>query len=148
MLLAVPDQPLLHGQSWLRPRNPTPTQQVFMMFRYLSQPSGSQSDSQIHLTINDREISVPAGTSVWAAMAQAGDTVTRLSPVTEQERSAYCAMGVCFECLVEIDGMPNRQACLTQVCEGMSVKRQEITQSSDALADVSGNNAVQYQEGQ
>ena len=119
-----------------------------MMFRYLSQPSGSQSDTQIHLTINDREISVPAGTSVWAAMAQAGDTVTRLSPVTEQERSAYCAMGVCFECLVEIDGMPNRQACLTQVYEGMSVKRQEITQTSDALADVSGSNAVQYQEGQ
>lgn len=120
------------------------------MFRYLSQPSGSPSASEVHLTINDREISVPAGTSVWAAMAQAGETITRLSPVTEQERSAYCAMGVCFECLVEIDGMPNRQACLTQVQDGMSVKRQKITQTSEAVATQSSdsNSAVQYQEGQ
>lgn len=118
------------------------------MFRYLSQPSGSHSDSQVRLTINDREISVPAGTSVWAAMAQTGETVTRLSPVNEQERSAYCAMGVCFECLVEIDGMPNRQACLTQVQDGMSVKRQEITQTSEAVAIQNSDNAVQYQEGQ
>ena len=34
-------------------------------------------------------------------------------------------MGVCFECLVEIDGVPNQQACLVPVSEGMSVRRQE-----------------------
>ena len=33
-------------------------------------------------------------------------------------------MGVCFECLVEIDGLLNRQACLEPVYEGMHVKRQ------------------------
>ena len=33
-------------------------------------------------------------------------------------------MGVCFDCLVEIDGEPNRQACLVQVREGMTVRRQ------------------------
>jgi len=40
-------------------------------------------------------------------------------------------MGVCFECLIEIDGMPNRQACLTPVREGMVVRRQ---QGASALA--------------
>ena len=34
-------------------------------------------------------------------------------------------MGVCFECLMEIDGVPNTQACLTTVREGMRVKRQQ-----------------------
>ncbi len=33
-------------------------------------------------------------------------------------------MGVCFECLMEIDGVGNRQACLTPVAEGMQVRRQ------------------------
>lgn len=117
------------------------------MFRFLSQPSGSHAVPQVSLTINDRTVSVPAGSSVWAAMAQANETITRLSPVTEQARSAYCAMGVCFECLVEIDGMPNRQACLTQVREGMSVKRQEITQTSLAASPDNRGDAVQYQEG-
>jgi predicted molibdopterin-dependent oxidoreductase YjgC len=33
-------------------------------------------------------------------------------------------MGVCFDCLVEIDGVANRQACMIEVREGMQVKRQ------------------------
>ena len=39
-------------------------------------------------------------------------------------RSAYCMMGVCFECLVDIDGCPNTQACMVVVQEGMKIKRQ------------------------
>ncbi len=33
-------------------------------------------------------------------------------------------MGVCFDCLVEIDGVANCQACMTEVRDGMRVKRQ------------------------
>jgi predicted molibdopterin-dependent oxidoreductase YjgC len=33
-------------------------------------------------------------------------------------------MGVCHECLVEIDGKPNQQACLTTVRDGMRIKKQ------------------------
>ncbi|WP_051559983.1 (2Fe-2S)-binding protein [Marinobacterium jannaschii] len=98
------------------------------MFRSLQQPD----KPQVRLEINGQPVRVPEGSSVWAAMAQAGETMTRLSPVTEQPRSAYCAMGVCFECLVEIDGQPNQQACLRQAEEGMQVKRQTITESSQA----------------
>jgi sarcosine oxidase subunit alpha len=34
-------------------------------------------------------------------------------------------MGVCFDCLVEIDGVGNRQACLAPLREGMAVARQD-----------------------
>jgi predicted molibdopterin-dependent oxidoreductase YjgC len=33
-------------------------------------------------------------------------------------------MGVCFDCLIEIDGVPNRQACLTAAVDGMVIRRQ------------------------
>jgi D-hydroxyproline dehydrogenase subunit gamma len=33
-------------------------------------------------------------------------------------------MGVCFDCLVEIDGMGNQQACMREVKEGMNVAPQ------------------------
>ena len=33
-------------------------------------------------------------------------------------------MGVCFECVMEIDGVLNRQACQVQVSEGMRIRRQ------------------------
>lgn len=98
------------------------------MFRLLSAPS----TPLIELTINNQPVSVPEGISVWAAMALAADTTTRIAPVTEQKRSAYCAMGVCFECLVEIDQQPNQQACLTPVKAGMQIKRQVITETTFA----------------
>ncbi|MGB0466721.1 MAG: (2Fe-2S)-binding protein [Pontibacterium sp.] len=96
------------------------------MFRYLSR----STKPTIELQINQQSVSVPEGSSVWAAMAVSGETTTRLAPVTGQARSAHCAMGICFECLVEVNGQPNRQACLTEAQEGMCVNRQEITQNT------------------
>ncbi|MDR5664870.1 (2Fe-2S)-binding protein, partial [Burkholderia cenocepacia] len=34
----------------------------------------------------------------------------------------FCMMGVCFDCLVEIDGVPNVQGCMTPVADGMQVR--------------------------
>ena len=86
----------------------------------------------LDIAINGKAISVAPGTTVWAAMALAGETATRVSPVNQQVRSAYCAMGVCFECMVEIDGMPNQQACLTEVTQGMQINHQVITEATIA----------------
>ena len=33
-------------------------------------------------------------------------------------------MGVCFECLVVIDGVPNQQACMIEARDGMRIERQ------------------------
>jgi NADH dehydrogenase/NADH:ubiquinone oxidoreductase subunit G len=41
-------------------------------------------------------------------------------------------MGVCFECLVEIDGIPNQQACMTPVKEGMQVRLQKGARGVDS----------------
>jgi predicted molibdopterin-dependent oxidoreductase YjgC len=40
-------------------------------------------------------------------------------------------MGVCFECLMEIDGVANRQACLVPVTEGMQIRRQHGVGGAD-----------------
>ena len=72
-----------------------------------------------------RVLEVPEGTTVAAAvLCHGGGTHTRLSPVSGQERAPYCFMGVCHECLVEIDGIPNQQACLIEVKAGMKIRRQ------------------------
>jgi predicted molibdopterin-dependent oxidoreductase YjgC len=64
------------------------------------------------------------GDSVAAALLAAGVGHTRTTPVGGRARLPYCMMGVCFDCLVEIDGVPNRQACLVRVRDGMKVRRQ------------------------
>ena len=64
------------------------------------------------------------GDSVAAALLALGQDACRESAVSGQPRGGYCMMGVCFECLVEIDGVPARQSCLIPVREGMVVARQ------------------------
>jgi predicted molibdopterin-dependent oxidoreductase YjgC len=87
---------------------------------------------EVTLTINGRQVTAAAGQSVWSAMALNGAPVTRRAALSGEARRAYCAMGVCFECMVEIDGLANQQACLRRVAEGMRVTTQEITEQTEA----------------
>lgn len=79
----------------------------------------------VRFTFEGREMSARAGETIAAALIADGETTTRQSVVTGAPRGPFCMMGVCFECLVEIDGVPNRQACMIEVRPGMNVCRQK-----------------------
>ena len=87
------------------------------MFKRLDQIN----EPTVTISIEDRQIKVPASDSVAAAMLAAKIVTARTTPIGGAPRGPYCMMGTCFECLVEIDGVPNQQACQTQVREGMNV---------------------------
>lgn len=93
------------------------------------------SQKTVLVTLNERPLTAPEGQTVWAMMALAGQFTTRRAAISGEDRSAYCAMGVCFECLVEIDGMANQQACLRRVEDGMTISTQDITERSKADTD-------------
>ncbi|MGN6146422.1 MAG: (2Fe-2S)-binding protein [Mesorhizobium sp.] len=78
----------------------------------------------ILFTFEGKEIAARAGDTVACALLQAGITAFRASVVTGEPRAPYCMMGVCFDCLVTIDGVANRQSCLTEVVAGMQVSFQ------------------------
>lgn len=84
-----------------------------------------RSTRTVTLSFNDQALEVPAGISVAAALLMSGIHRFRATPVSESPRAPYCMMGVCFECLVEIDGAPNRQSCLIEVADGMRIRSQE-----------------------
>lgn len=72
-------------------------------------------------------LDVPEGTTVAAAiLGYAKQNDCRTSFVSGEERSGYCFMGVCHECLVEIDGRPNQQACAIVVRAGMKIRKQHV----------------------
>ena len=75
----------------------------------------------IRIRVEGRDVLVAPGDTVAAAIFAAGKDYTRISSISGKKRGPYCLMGVCYECLVEIDGVPNRQACQTPVREGMQV---------------------------
>ena len=91
------------------------------MFKPL--PDGTED--LVTVVIEERTVQVPKGYSAAAAALANWTGPTRTTPVSGAPRGPYCMMGVCFECLMVIDGVPNRQACMVPVSEGMRIRRQE-----------------------
>jgi len=89
------------------------------MFKLLADPSGDQ----VWVTVNGTAVRVPAHFTAAAALLTQG-ALSRTTPVSGAPRTPYCMMGVCFECLMEIDGAPNQQGCLVPVAEGMNIRTQ------------------------
>lgn len=82
-------------------------------------------ESHVEISFNDRPLSVPSGRPLAAALLAAGVVYFRTTPVSGASRAPFCMMGACFECLVEIDGVPSRQSCMVPVRAGMQVRSQE-----------------------
>ena len=60
--------------------------------------------------------------TIAAAMIARGQRVLRRTSRRAQPRGMFCGMGVCFECLVRVDGERSALACQTPVREGMRVE--------------------------
>ena len=77
------------------------------------------------LRVDGREIRARDGDTVAAALLAAGVKHILTTPVSGAPRAPYCLMGVCFDCLVTIDGVGSRQACLVPVRDGMMIETQQ-----------------------
>ena len=75
----------------------------------------------VRLSVDGRVVEAAAGTSVLAALWNAGLRALR-SSVGEEGRGPLCGMGTCHECRVIIDGVEHRRSCLETVREGMEVR--------------------------
>ena len=81
-------------------------------------------DKVVTIWFEDNPVQAQEGESVAAALLIAGVKYLRYAQVSAKPRMPYCWMGVCYECLLEIDGEQNQQSCLITVKDGMHVGRQ------------------------
>jgi predicted molibdopterin-dependent oxidoreductase YjgC len=79
---------------------------------------------KFQLKVDGKQVEVPVGANVVAALMVADTWCTRRS-VGGEPRFALCGMGQCQECRVRIDGMPHRLACMVRCREGMVVETGE-----------------------
>lgn len=82
------------------------------------------SPAEIKFYFNDQEVSGYIGQSVGAALLAQGDRILRKTRFNEKARGVFCGIGVCFDCLVVIDGISNQRACITEIKAGMKVQTQ------------------------
>ena len=80
---------------------------------------------KVMIHFEGKSLETTKGQTVAAALLSNGVIQFRESVVSAQPRSPYCLMGVCFECLVEINGKPNHQSCMILVENGMKIKKQQ-----------------------
>ena len=85
---------------------------------------GLERGARLSLTLDGRAVNAYEGETVAAVLLAEGHIATRKTR-SGSPRGVYCGMGVCFDCLVVVDGVPNTRACVTWVREGMDVTRQD-----------------------
>jgi predicted molibdopterin-dependent oxidoreductase YjgC len=79
---------------------------------------------RVTILVDGRRVGAVAGESVAAALLAEGIERTRVTDARGAPRGPHCAIGACFDCLVTIDGVGNRRACMVEVAPGMSVETQ------------------------
>lgn len=79
----------------------------------------------IRMTFDGEQVLARPGESVAAALLAQDGGATRSTPITGAGRTPFCMMGVCFDCLVTIDGRNNIQSCMTPARDGMVIRRQQ-----------------------
>ena len=80
---------------------------------------------EIKIKINGKETTACQGDTVLASLVAAGHKIFKKSRKLHENRGALCAMGVCYECQVTIDGVPNQRACMAEVKNEMMILTDE-----------------------
>jgi aerobic-type carbon monoxide dehydrogenase small subunit (CoxS/CutS family) len=82
------------------------------------------SQSSLEFTFDDQTITAISGQSIGAALLAANQRSLRKTRFNNHDRGLFCGIGVCFDCLVIVDGVSNQRACLIEAKPGMKVQRQ------------------------
>ncbi len=83
----------------------------------------------VPVQFDGKEYLLPEGSNLAASLLAAGVSVFRNTPASGAPRGPFCMMGVCYDCLVDIDGV-TRQACQTPVTANMHVSKPAIPAAS------------------
>lgn len=93
-------------------------------------------------TFDGAKVIAAEGQSLAAALTEAGHRAFRKTG-HGNDRGMFCGMGVCQDCLVTVDGVPNRRACMTMARDGMKVETQVPFPELDPNAALPPRNAPQ-----
>jgi predicted molibdopterin-dependent oxidoreductase YjgC len=82
---------------------------------------GSIEGQCFHIEVDGQQVPALGGQTVAAALIASGRRVFRRAP-SGAARGLFCGMGVCFECLVTVEGLGEVRACITHARPGMKIR--------------------------
>ncbi len=76
---------------------------------------GIQRGDPISITVDGEQVEAYPGESIAAALLASGRRAFRRTAKENAPRGIYCGMGICFDCVATVDGVPNVCTCMTAV---------------------------------
>jgi len=76
------------------------------------------------IEVNGKMVTAFPGETIATVLLAAGWQMFRHSALSGEPRGPFCGMGLCFDCLVTVNGQPNVRACVTYAQPGDTVERQ------------------------
>jgi aerobic-type carbon monoxide dehydrogenase small subunit (CoxS/CutS family) len=86
--------------------------------------SGVTRSPAFQIQVDGQPVAAYPGETLATVLIAAGLRPFRRTLLLGQLRALYCGMGLCFDCLVTVNGRPNIRACLTRAQPGDRVQRQ------------------------
>lgn len=86
---------------------------------------GFERGKKFEIEVDGEKITAFEGETIASALIGAGKRTFRRTPKKNQPRSVYCGIGLCYECMMVVDGVPNTRACQTLATPGCHVGTQE-----------------------
>ena len=86
--------------------------------------SGIRRGQQLEIEVDGEPVVAFEGETVAAALLASGRQTLRWTHRREEPRGIFCGMGVCFDCVMTINDVPNVRSCITPVEPGMKVSTQ------------------------
>ena len=74
--------------------------------------------------VNGQPIEAKEGEPIASALIAAGIMTFRTTRVLQEPRGYFCGIGLCSDCMMTVNDIPNIRTCITQVQEGMSIETQ------------------------
>ncbi|MEM9476798.1 MAG: FAD-dependent oxidoreductase [Pseudomonadota bacterium] len=91
--------------------------------------------TETRITFDGQPIAVRTGQTIAAALTDAGLRAFRKT-AGDHPRGIFCGMGVCQDCLVTVNGVPNQRACMTKARAGQAVETQAAFPALDLAAEL------------
>lgn len=79
----------------------------------------------VTFTFNGESFKGVEGQSIAAALMATGVRELRKTRFDEEPRLIFCGIGICFDCVVVVDGVANQRACLVEITDGAKIESQK-----------------------
>lgn len=80
---------------------------------------------EVNFTFNGESFQGIEGQSIAAALMATGVRELRKTRFNEEPRLIFCGIGICFDCVVVVDGVANLRACLVEINDGAKIESQK-----------------------